>query len=137
MNKFWNQVNKTESCWIFTGWKDRDGYGIFSNGKQYRAHRYSAEQSGMDIKGKVVCHKCDNPSCVRPDHLFVGTQADNIKDMVSKKRHSHNKPRKSYFPKLTPEKQELIKNSNLSVIELAKLLKVSRSSIYRIKKEWI
>jgi len=135
MEKFWQQVDKTDSCWNFTGWKDRDGYGIFTGiVKQYRAHRYSAEQAGMDIKGKVVCHRCDNRACVNPEHLFVGTQQDNLRDMVAKGRHWHNRPRKKGIYKLTPENIEEIKNSNLSAIELANKFGVHKTSIYRVKR---
>lgn len=136
MEKFWNQVCKTDSCWNFTGWKDRDGYGIFTGiKKQYRAHRYSAEQAGMDIKGKVVCHKCDNRACVNPEHLFVGTQQDNLKDMIAKGRHYHGRPRKKVFNKLSLENINEIKKSNLSVIELAKKFGVHKTSIYRVIRE--
>lgn len=134
MEKFWKQVEKTDSCWNYTGWLDRDGYGIYSDKRQYRAHRYSAELAGMDIKGKVVCHKCDNRRCVNPEHLFVGTQQDNLKDMIAKGRHYHNRPRKKSIRKITLDNIEEIKTSNLSAVELANKFKVHRTSIYRIKR---
>jgi hypothetical protein len=135
IDKFWSNVDKTNSCWNYTGCKDRDGYGIFTGiAKQYRAHRYSAKQAGIDIKGKVVCHKCDNRACVNPEHLFVGTQQDNLKDMVSKGRHWHNRPRKKGIYKLTPENMKEIKNSNLPAVELANKFGVHKTSIYRVKR---
>jgi len=77
-------------CWEWTGWKNHDGYGFFRylNKKEIQAHRFSAKHlAGQDITNKVVCHKCDNPGCVNPEHLFVGTQSDNVRDMHIKKRH--------------------------------------------------
>ena len=85
---FWSMVEKTEDCWLWRGTIGAGGYGYHSTlGKEIRAHRYVLEHIlGQDISGKVVMHKCDNPRCCNPDHLVVGTQADNIKDKVAKKR---------------------------------------------------
>jgi hypothetical protein len=87
---FWNKVNKTGSCWVWTGSKDKDGYGIqFTlNGQVWKPHRLSYYlTTGVNPQGQVVCHKCDNPACVNPAHLFLGSQYDNIQDMVNKGRH--------------------------------------------------
>ena len=85
--RFWSKVTKTPGCWLWRAGKDRDGYGLFRfDGKQKRAHRLAyAVLVGPPGKA-LVCHKCDNPPCVRPTHLFLGTNGDNIRDAVAKGR---------------------------------------------------
>jgi hypothetical protein len=76
-------------CWHFLGSKDKDGYGVFGygRGKQLRAHRASFEfHKKTSAVGLLVCHSCDNPSCINPDHLFLGNPKDNTQDMIKKGR---------------------------------------------------
>lgn len=74
------------TCIEFKGYKDKDGYGILPNGK--RAHRIAYKKAfGKFDEKLLVCHKCDNPSCVNPKHLFLGTHKDNMQDKVRKGRH--------------------------------------------------
>jgi hypothetical protein len=86
--KFWGKVNKTDGCWLWTGAKHRDGYGyLLRGGHQILAHRFAWTVSfGPIPSGLVVCHACDVRPCVRPDHLALGTQVDNMTDMAQKGR---------------------------------------------------
>ena len=92
-NRFWAKVTKqsAQGCWEWTGHCLVNGYGWFSvkSGLSRGAHRVSACMSGLlaSLDSKLhVLHKCDNPKCVNPDHLFVGTNGDNVADRVSKGR---------------------------------------------------
>lgn len=88
--RFWSKVRKTPTCWLWTASLDRYGYGVFSlgRGKNERAHRYSYKAFyGFVPRGKLVLHRCDNPKCVNPAHLFAGTNRDNTRDMMAKGRH--------------------------------------------------
>lgn len=89
-NRFLKFVRSEHNgCWIWTGAKNPRGYGAFYlGGKVVNSHRASMLIFKADvlIDGMTVCHSCDNPACVNPDHLWVGTQKDNITDCISKKR---------------------------------------------------
>jgi hypothetical protein len=89
VDQFWDYVAKTDTCWLFTGSIWNNGYGMFHfNGLRKTSHRMSWELTyGKIAEGMFVLHKCDNRQCVRPSHLFLGKQSDNIADMVNKKRH--------------------------------------------------
>lgn len=95
--KFWKKVQKTDDCWIWTACgSGPDGKygGIMIRHKKQKAHRVSYEiHFGAIPKGMYVCHSCDNPKCVRPDHLFLGTAKQNTQDCISKRRmHFQIKP---------------------------------------------
>ena len=125
---------------------DKDGYGkLVFKGKSYQAHRFSWIVTYGDIpEGQCVCHKCDNPRCINPDHLFLGTHSENIQDAVDKKRMV---PCFQYRPKRTNTKldvsqiaeiRKLYAEKQLSHRQLAKMFGVCRSNIHYIlsKKYW-
>lgn len=81
---FWSLVDQTSECWLWTAGKS-NGYGVYRH--SLKAHRVSYELSFGPIPvGMFVCHKCDTPLCVRPDHLFLGTAGDNNADRAAKGR---------------------------------------------------
>ena len=93
--RFLSKVNKTDTCWLWTAALDKHGYGAFKmaahrSNAWFRAHRAAwLLFCGKLDPGLSVCHSCDTPRCVRPDHLFIGTHADNMADMVAKGRGSN------------------------------------------------
>src|SRR5689334_22633122 len=99
---FWFRVNLpnvigTDECWEWNGRTDKNGYGslgvrIDRQRKTLTAHRVSHELNiGPVPIGMFVLHRCDNPACVNPSHLWLGTHTDNMKDMVNKRRHRWQK----------------------------------------------
>ncbi len=148
MKNFWDKVAiiPFHECWEWTAFKNKDGYGYFKfQKKTERAHRISWKLiNGFIPKGLLVCHKCDNPGCVNPDHLFLGTNKDNKLDCVSKGRHfKDGKPPILFGEKhgnhvLTAKKVLKIRKEYTGkygeMTMFAKRYGVHRSAIYRVVK---
>jgi hypothetical protein len=144
--RFWQKVSKSDECWTWIGSKDCDGYGVMSqhvNGiaKQRKAHIISYELHFGEIPtGICVLHKCDNPSCVNPEHLFLGTQADNQHDRKNKGRQA--KGEANGRAKLTEQDvrdiRYLYKTVDISQTGLANKYGVSQYSISQVvlNKKW-
>lgn len=111
------------------------GYGLFHpwRGVNYGAHRFVAKRAGIKIDGVQVCHRCDTPSCVNPQHLFVSDQAGSIQDKVNKNRQA--KGEENGGSKLSEsEVLEILKllEGGLSQKELSEKFKMSKYAIWRI-----
>jgi len=142
-NMFWSRVAITEDidlCWEWTGARSSSGYGNLTYyGKYLKANRVAFELfNKCEIPfGLFVLHTCDNPSCCNPKHLFLGTQMDNIKDMISKKR-DHFLTGLKLTSKEVLEIRSRYKVGGVSQSALAKEFKVSHSNISFIihRKTW-
>jgi hypothetical protein len=88
VDRFWENVRRDRGCWAWSGPVCRDGYGKIGLGKRiYASHRIAFFLTkGLIAEGLIVCHTCDNPPCCNPDHLWLGTHADNADDKVNKGR---------------------------------------------------
>lgn len=103
VERFWAKVDRSGDCWVWTANKVGTGYGRFWSGSPsgVLAHRWIWEQhNGAIPKGMEVMHKCDTPSCVRVDHLQLGTHAENVADCVAKDRTAKPKGERNPFHRL-------------------------------------
>lgn len=131
-----------EDCILFEGSKTKAGYGTkWHMGRMQGAHRLAWQEVNGDIPdGMYICHKCDNPSCVNPEHLFLGTPKDNSDDRDAKGRNNQAKREAHGSAKLTEADVTFIKNARYVVSQrrLAALFSVNRSTIQDIytEKTW-
>lgn len=100
-NKIRARTKRTPTCWLWTGSLDSSGYPyIHVGGKNHWIHQIAYEEAKGDRKGLNVLHQCDTPRCVNPDHLFLGTNQDNVDDMIRKGRKVTLKGEESNFTHL-------------------------------------
>ncbi len=131
-------IEKTASCWVWRGYSKNRYGSIMVNGRYVKAHRFSYEHYiGPIPAGLYVLHKCDNSLCVNPEHLFVGTQFDNMTDMKQKGRELKAKGSNAGRSRLTEEqvlsiRQEL-QETNITCWQLAKKYNVTANAIRCIK----
>ncbi len=151
-DRLWERVNKNGpvirpelgACWVWTGRGRPRGYGRLqgSDGRVITAHRASwAIANGPIPAGMFVCHHCDNPPCVNPGHLFVGTSADNMRDMASKGRSSCHVGERNPKAKLTADDVIDIRrrsNDGETHVSIAKLFGISDAQVCTIvkRKAW-
>lgn len=135
-DRFWKKVLKSEGCWNwmaghFTTPNGVKSYGCLwagdkksGTGRMIAAHIISWQlENGSFPKGMKICHKCDNPSCVRPSHLFLGTQLDNVRDMIRKGRANKARGSKHHKAKLTESDVASIRKQRKSGIKRTVLAK--------------
>lgn len=139
--RFWSYVEKSDGCWLWTGATDDKGYGVITicNGRQrvVKTHRIAYELAyGVSLGAMFACHTCDNPRCVRPDHIFSGTAADNNADKKSKGRLRTGE--RHQFAKLTQQQVDEIraryKRNIVGAGTLAREYGVSRYTVFDIVK---
>lgn len=145
IERFWSHVAIADEtdCWIWTASKSQNGYGrININQYPYYAHRMSYELAYGEIrKGFDVCHKCDNPACVNPSHLFAGTHLENMKDMAKKGRANVLHGEASPTHKLTESDVIYIRSryaqGGITYLQLANQMGVSKFTIRGIiRRVW-
>ncbi len=136
--RFWAKVDKSGECWTWTAAKGLNGYGRFkAEGKLYLPHRLAWEwENGPIPAGMVVCHRCDNPSCVNPTHLFCGTQSENMLDAKSKGRLNDLSGERNRSSRLTEGQvlriREIYARGKTTHRELARIYEVSETAIWHI-----
>jgi hypothetical protein len=138
-DRFADKFTVGEGCWTWHGARNRGGYGQLDyKGRRLVASRISwALFNGPIPKDMVVCHRCDNPRCVRPDHLFLGTRADNNADRDVKGRHVALSGEQNGFSRLTEQSVAVIRRGG-PALPLARRFGVSVRQIYKIRsgKAW-
>lgn len=123
-----------DSCWPWTGTKNRYGYGRFrADGREMNAHRAAwIAERGQIGEGLVVCHRCDNPACCNPTHLFLGTVADNNADMTAKRRNRRGERHQN--AKLTDAQVIAARGDRRSGRAVAREYGVAPETIYKIRR---
>lgn len=141
LDRFWSKIIKSadvDDCWNWQASTTEKGYGrIWWNGKTRRAHRIAYELTYGNIADDIeVLHTCDNPSCCNPRHLFIGSQADNMRDREQKNRANHAANERHGRHKLTDEQvarlRRIYANRRVKYSTLAKLFRISIKQVWNI-----
>ncbi len=147
--RFWPRVEKSDYCWLWMGPRQLSGHGLIGKGGRsggmFGAHRVSWMLANGPIpSGMCVCHSCDNPPCVNPAHLFLGTQADNLADMRRKNRHGKFNHRSAMekVSVLSMESASAIRSlgsEGVPSAEIARIYGISQAHARRviIGKSWV
>jgi len=128
-------INPDSGCWEWTGWIHPKGYGVLPIGgasKKIRAHRFSWElHCGPIPDGLFPCHKCDNRKCVNPDHLFLGDDGVNVRDMVIKGRHGARpgQPRDKISPAMALNIRVMFARGDHSMVTIAAIYRVDHRTV--------
>lgn len=130
-------IKKQDGCWIWQGSKSSSFYGkVRINGKTFSTHRASYFVFNGDIpEGLWVCHKCDTPLCINPEHLFLGTASENRRDAMSKNRlksiigENNNQAR---FTKLQIDEMRALRSDGFTYERLSRIFNCSYTHLYRI-----
>lgn len=138
--RFWSKVKKSRGCWIWTGAKCRQGYGqLYAKKRLFIAHRYSYVIHKGLIGNLNVLHTCDNPSCVNPRHLFLGTHKDNMQDKYRKNRQNMPACEQHWNSKLSASDIKYIRKQKRYRglgVKLAKRFNVTKENInYILRNE--
>lgn len=142
--RFWEKVKKTDNCWLWMSTTHSNGngfrYGYFRYGnKNVRAHRMSwIIQNGFIPDGKCICHTCDNPQCVNPSHLFIGSRLDNMRDAKVKNRlatgEKHGRAKLNWVIVGRIRKICQAGRSGGGIDAMARKFNIARSTIYKIMR---
>ena len=147
--RFWKYTEvpiETDACWLWTGTRDRYGYGRIhiAGGRNFGAHRVAyGLLVGPIPAGMCVCHRCDNPGCVNPRHLFVASQEDNMRDMIRKGRtalcgvRGVDHWRAKFSPEEINELRRLVA-SGMSQAEAGRLFHMSHTNVSNVvhRRTW-
>lgn len=137
-DRYADKSGGVDACWPWLAHKLKRGYGHLGyEGKMLKAHRVSWELENGPIPSRMlVCHRCDNPSCVNPAHLFLGTSMDNNHDMISKDRHwrGHLATLNAHARVLTEEQVRTLRNTPGSNKALGAMFGIGAGQVYKIRR---
>lgn len=139
IERFWSKVKKTDACWLWQRQLNNKGYGCFSvHGRLCYAHRFSWSLANGPIpQGMKVLHRCDTPACVNPDHLWIGTQRDNMQDCKQKGRVSKTRGIAHSRARLTEADVYAIRTDSRSLAAIGRTYGITRGAVNNIKRRRI